>query len=128
MSELTQSDKDTLRNQVEREWVEGALARDWALSILADDVVYQAPDTPEMHGKAQVREFLEAFPTISTFSQKVEKLWGNADVAGCTISFRGVLEGDDGPASIEGKGLGTASKESGEWLWTAWCWNLDSPS
>ena len=128
MSELTQSDRDTLRHQVEREWVDGVLTRDWALSILADDVVYQAPDTPEMRGKAQVREFLDAFPTVNTLTETVEELWGNADVAGCSISIHATLEGDDGPVSLAGKGMGIATKESGEWLWTGWCWNFDAPS
>ena len=128
MSELTQSDRDTLRRQIEVTWVSAALAGDWesGLPILADDVAYLPPDSPPLHGKAQARDFLEAFPSLSALTETVESLWGSGDLAGCVISIDATVEGDDGPLRLQGKGLGTASKESGEWLWTAWCWNFDT--
>jgi ketosteroid isomerase-like protein len=102
MTELTQADRETLRRMIERDWADAVLAADWnaTLALCSDDVAYLAADSPPLHGKEQVREFFEAFPPIIA---------------------------DDGPVSGEGKFLATASKSSGEWLFTASCFNWNAP-
>ncbi len=129
MTELTQADRETLRRMIERDWADAVLAADWnaTLALCSDDVAYLAADSPPLHGKEQVREFFEAFPPIIAFVQTMNKIWGDTSVAVGLGEFTLTMEGDDGPVSGEGKFLATASKSSGEWLFTASCFNWNAP-
>ncbi len=129
MMELTQADRDTLRRMTERDWVDAALAADWdaTLAMCSDEIAYLAADNPPLHGREQAREFFEAFPPITAFVQTVKKIWGDTNVAVALGEFALTMDGDDGPVSGEGKFLATASKSSGDWLWTATCFNWNAP-
>lgn len=129
MAELTDADRNRLRQMVEESWVNAALARDWngCLALCSDDLAYMPPDSPALHGKAQTLGFFEAFPTIRRFRQSVEAIAGDTNVAVMRCSFSLSAEGEDGELSGDGKVLGAASKSSGDWLFTAVCFNWDAP-
>ncbi len=129
MTELTQADRDTLRRMIEHDWVDAALAADWdaTLAMCSDDIAYLAPDGPPLHGREQAREFFEGFPRITAFAQTLNKIWGDTSVAAALGEFTLTMDGDDGPISGKGKFLVTASKSSGNWLWTATCFNWNAP-
>ena len=129
MAEFTEGDRDTLRQMTERDWVDAALAREWdtSLAMCSDDLVYMPPDNPPLRGKAEARGFFDAFPPILQFTQSVEAISGDAELAVLQCRFALSIEGEDGQVSGEGKVLATASKNSGEWLFTTVCFNWNAP-
>ena len=125
MAELTQEDRDTLNHHVSGLWVDAAMNADWekSLAICSDDISYLPPDSPPLHGKDPMREFMVAFPAIHSVSQSIVKMWGDTSLVAAEFEISVSMDGEDGPVSLQGKGIGTASKDSGEWLWTSSCFN-----
>jgi ketosteroid isomerase-like protein len=129
MSALTSSDEQTIRHLLEEVWPDCCLRGDWegALKILSDDFVYMTPDHPALRGKAEMREFLEDFPSISHMTQSMETLTGSSDLAVVQCTWDLAMEVDGTQASVVGKSLITASKVNDEWVFKASCYNFDAP-
>ncbi len=126
---LDSQDVEAIRKLAEDEWTQAALARDWdkSLSLCSDDIVYMAPDQPVIRGHAELRKFLEQFPTISAFTQSVELVGGRALAVAC---FTGALTVEIGGKNVVNtvKGVGYFQKQAtGGWLVTAVCFNWDNP-
>jgi ketosteroid isomerase-like protein len=129
MSALTSSDEQSIRHLLEEVWPDCCLRGDWegALEVLSDDFVYMTPDLPAFRGKTEMRGFLEDFPAISHMTQSLKTLTGSPELAvvECTWDIAIHVEGTQ--MSGTGKSLITATRKDGEWVFTASCYNFDSP-
>ncbi len=129
MTSLTEADRAQLREMIERDWIEAALARDYdaLLDFFSEDLVYMAPDQPMLRGKDELRGFLEAFPQISRFTQSLLSATGDHELAALQATADSTMEVDGQEVSSTGKFLATVTKDGGRWLFTAVCYNLDEP-
>ena len=134
MAELTDQDRDEIREVVEQKWVAAGLARDWgaSMALCTEDFVYMPQDNPVLHGKAEAQGWLDGFPDLKTFSQEVVDISGDADLgvplnAVARVTFEVSFEADGQEVSGVGKGLAAMSRQSGEWLMSAVCFNWDAP-
>jgi ketosteroid isomerase-like protein len=129
MPTLTAEDTERLRQMYEKEWVAGAVQRDWdaLLGLCADDFVYLPHEHPLLHGKAAVRVFLDGFPRITSFEQTLDAVSGTPELAVTRGHFTLTMEVEGQAISGTGKFLGSASKRGGQWLTTAACFNWDAP-
>ena len=129
MSALTSTDEKQIRHLVENMWPDCCVQADWerALEILSEDFVYMTPDLPAFRGKADLRGFLNDFPSISRMTQSMEALTGSTDLAvvQCTWGLAVDVEGTQ--MSGIGKSLVTATRKDGEWVFTSSCYNFDAP-
>ena len=66
MAELTDQDRDEIREVVEQKWVAAGLARDWgaSMALCTEDFVYMPQDNPVLHGKAEAHAWLDWFPDL----------------------------------------------------------------
>jgi len=129
MSALTSSDEQRIRHLLEEVWTDCCLRGDWdgALKILSDDCVYMAPDFPAFRGKAEIRGFMEDFPSISHMTQSMKALKGSTDLVVAQCTWELALDVDGTPMSGTGKSLITATQMNGEWVFTSSCYNFDAP-
>ena len=129
MAELTDQDRAEMRELIEQKWVAGGLARDWeaSMALCTEDFVYMPADNPVLHGKAAAQAWLDGFPELKAFSQEVVDISGDADLAVARVTFRVSFEADGQEVSGVGKGLAAMSRQSGEWLMSAVCFNWDTP-
>ena len=125
---LSPEDRDALQALTDR-LVILSLDRDWDtfLMLLTDDVVFLSPDEPAVIGKAEVADFLNAYPIITAYSVTIESADGSADHAATRYSFDLTVETEDGETRMVGKGGITYRKEGGRWRVATNCWNLDAP-
>ena len=129
MAELTDQDRDQIREVVEQKWVAAGLARDWgaSMALCTEDFVYMPQDNPVLHGKAEAQAWLDGFPDLKTFSQEVVDISGATELAVGRCTFEVSFEADGQEVSGVGKGLAAMSRQSGEWLMSAVCFNWDAP-
>ena len=129
MAELTDQDRNEMRELIEDKWVAGGLARDWdaSMALCTEDFVYMPQDNPVLHGKAEAQGWLDGFPDLKTFSQEVVDISGDTESAVVRVTFRVSFEADGQEISGVGKGLAAMSRQSGEWLMSAVCFNWDTP-
>ena len=82
---------------------------------------------PAVHGRASLRNWLEAVPTILKMTQVVEQVEGSSDCA--VIRGRAAITFDmDGtPVGNTFKMMCSCRKETGTWLIDNVCWNSDQP-
>ena len=129
MAELTDQDRDEIREVVEQKWVAAGLARDWgaSMALCTEDFVYMPQDNPVLHGKAEAQAWLDGFPDLKTFSQEVVDISGDTELVVARCTFAVGFETDGQEVSGVGKGLAAMSRQSGEWLMSAVCFNWDAP-
>jgi ketosteroid isomerase-like protein len=129
MSVLTSAHKETLRHKLEVLWPRCSEQQDWegCLALLSDDFVYMPQDQPTLKGKGEVRAFLEGFPPIARMTQNVEVFTGTTDLAVMRGTFGLEMEAEGVRVSGVGKFLCTATEREGDWVFTASCFNFDSP-
>ena len=129
MAELTDQDRNEMRELIEEKWVAGGLARDWdaSMALCTEDFVYMPQDNPVLHGKAEAQGWLDGFPALKTFSQEVVGISGDRELAVVRCTFKVGFEADGQEISGVGKGLAAMSRQSGEWLMSAVCFNWDTP-
>ena len=129
MAELTDQDRNEMRELIEEKWVAGGLARDWdaSMAVCTEDFVYMTQDNPVLHGKAEAQGWLDGFPDLKTFSQEVVDNSGDRELAVVRCTFKVGFEAEGQEISGVGKGLAAMSRQSGEWLMSAVCFNWDTP-
>ena len=129
MAELTDQDRNEMRELIEEKWVAGGLARDWdaSMALCTEDFVYMPQDNPVLHGKAEAQGWLDGFPDLKTFSQEVVDISGDRELAVVRCTFKVGFEADGQEISGGGKGLAAMSRQSGEGLMSAVCFNWDTP-
>ena len=129
MAELTDQDRNEMRELIEEKWVAGGLARDWdaSMALFTEDFVYMPQYNPGLHGKAEAQRWLDGFPDLKTFSQEVVDISGDRELAVVRCTFKVGFEADGQEISGVGKGLAAMSRQSGEWLMSAVCFNWDTP-
>ena len=129
MAELTDQDRNEMRELIEEKWVAGGLARDWdaSMALCTEDFVYMPQDNPVLHGKAEAQGWLDGFPDLKTFSQEVVDISGDRELAVVSCTFKVGFEAEGQEISGVGKGLAAMSRQSGEWLMSAVCFNWDTP-
>jgi ketosteroid isomerase-like protein len=129
MSALTSSDEQKIRHLLEEVWPRRCLRGDWdgALKVLSDDCVYMAPDFPAFRGKAEIRGFLEDFPSISHMTQSMKALAGSTELAVVQCTWALALDVEGTQVFGTGESLISATRVSGEWVFTASCCNFDAP-
>ncbi len=129
MAELTDQDRDEMRELIEQKWVAAGLARDWgaSMALCTEDFVYMPQDNPVLHGKAEAQAWLDGFPDLKTFSQELVDISGDTELVVARCTFEVGFEADGQEVSAVGKGLAAMSRQSGEWLMSAVCFNWDVP-
>ena len=129
MAALTDADRARLRDMIEKNWVEAALARDWntSMALCTEDFVYMPQDHPVLHGREEAKAFLDAFPSIVSFTQSLDAASGNTDLASLRGSFDVTIQDEGQEVSGHGKFLATATSQGGEWLMSVVCFNWDAP-
>jgi ketosteroid isomerase-like protein len=129
MTALTDQHLDEIRELCEEKWVSPALTRDWGanMALCTEDFVYMPPDHPVLHGTTEARAYLDAFPELTSFSQQLVDVVGDTELAAIQCTFAGTFIVDEQELSGVGKCLVTASRQSGEWLLSAACFNWDTP-
>ena len=129
MATLTDQHRDELREMVEQKWGAAGLARDWgaSMALCSEDFIYMPPDHPVLHGKTEAQAYLDEFPEIKNFTQEVVDIVGDTELAvlQCTFALTVVVDGQE--LSGVGKALASVSRQSGEWLFSAVCFNWDEP-
>lgn len=127
---LTSEDREAIRRFTEQEWTAATLARDWdrSLALCTTDVVYMPADQPVLCGHAALREWLNQFPPVVQFSQPLEELSGQGNLAIARATFTAVVDVSGQHVTNTGKALCWFQKDaSGRWLAKAVCWNWDRP-
>lgn len=129
MTQLTDGDQTRLREMIEEVWVEAAITKNWAaaMAVCSEDLAYMPQDHPTLHGRDEATSYLEGFPAILRMTQSVESVTGDRGLAVFRGTFEASIENEGEEVDGTGKFLGTASKDSGEWLFTAVCFNWDAP-
>jgi ketosteroid isomerase-like protein len=129
-SALTAKDRETLRTLIEDAWTASCLARDWdkTIAMCAEDIVYMPADLPALRGHAELRSWLDQFPRMLKFTQPLEELEGDANLAVARATFSGAIEAEGHEVAFAGKVLCSFRKEpAGQWLVRRVCWNWDRP-
>jgi ketosteroid isomerase-like protein len=129
-STISISDSETLRDLIERQWIEFDLARDWDnwLATADPDVVYMPADEPSLRGHAELRAWMKHFPQILKATHSVVDVDGSANhaVVRCTHEIAIELAGKR--VENSGKFLCYFRKNaSGKWLLKWVCVNWDRP-
>lgn len=129
MVALSDADHGSIRRVVEEKWVQAALDRDWdaALALCTEDVVYMPQEHPALHGRDEMRSFLNGFPTIVNIGQRLDDVSGDTDLAVARGGFWATLRVEGQEMSGKGKFLGAMTKRNGTWFFTAVCFNWDAP-
>ena len=112
-------------NQLVEEYVVVILAEDWDkwLEMFDDDIVLMPPGAPTTNGKADAKAFLNEFPHLTAFTNKVDDIEGRGDFAAVRGSYTMTTETEDGPRSDAGAWCATFRHgEDGNWraVWDIW--------
>jgi ketosteroid isomerase-like protein len=127
---LTSTDRESIRTLAEDRWVSALLARDVdaLASMCAPSLVYMAADQPAIRGIEEFRAWVVQFPAISAFTQPVESIEGNGNVAIARARFTATLDASGASIPVTGKALCELVKDdNGQWLVKSVCWNWDRP-
>ena len=127
---LTPIDRETIRVIAEDHWTTALVERDLdrLLALCADDVVYMPADHAALHGRAQLREWLAAFPPVASMTQPIEWLDGTSAHATARVSFTVALDVNGQRIENSGKALCCLRKtDAAQWLVQSVCWNFDQP-
>jgi ketosteroid isomerase-like protein len=127
---LTAEDRAVIRRFTEHEWPAAALARDWdrLLAMCANDITYMPADHPVLRGHLALREWFEQFPPIVKFTQPLEEVVGQGNLAVGRATFAAAVDVSGQRLEGTGKALCWFGKDdSGKWLARAVCWNWDRP-
>ncbi|MBT8488682.1 MAG: nuclear transport factor 2 family protein [Gemmatimonadetes bacterium] len=129
MADLTQEDRDRLRYMTETDWVAACLNSDWdaAVALCTGDVDYMPADLPWLHGRAEVKDFLNNFPELVDFSQRVVATTGDTSLAVIHATFGGTFVVEGQQVTGDGKVLATARRDDGSWHFSSVCWNWNAP-
>jgi ketosteroid isomerase-like protein len=129
-SPLTTDDREAIRRFTEEEWTTALLARDWdrSLALCTQDIVYMAADQPVLRGHRALRDWLNQFPPIVRFTQPLEEVAGQGNLAIARARFDVAIDASGQHIENTGKALCWFEKDtSGRWLAKAVCWNWDRP-
>jgi ketosteroid isomerase-like protein len=130
VASLSPEDREAIRRMTEQEWTSAALARDWdrALALCSPDVVYMPADQPILRGHAELRNWFDQFPRILKFTQPLEDVEQEGNLAIARATFSATVEVSGQRAESTGKALCWLQRDSaGRWLIKAVCWNWDRP-
>ena len=111
-------------------WIKACLDRDWdsLLGMCTDDIVFMQPNAPSVH-TADVRAWLEAFPTVKAMELDMEHVEGSGDFA--AVRGRVVQTVEDGgqEVTLNGKYLNTARRQAdGSWRFASIMWGSNEPA
>ncbi len=125
------SDQDvTAITQLVEESVAIVLAGDWDkyLEMFDDDIVLMPPGAPAASGKADAKAFLNEFPHLTAFTNKVDDIEGRGDFAVVRGRMAMSMDTEDGPQSDTGTWCITLRRsEDGNWRAVWDTWNSDLP-
>jgi ketosteroid isomerase-like protein len=129
MAALTDADRARLREMIEKDWVDAALAQNWdaSMALCTEDFAYMPQDHPLLSGREEAKAFLDAFPTMVSFKQSLDAATGDTGLAALRGSFDLTFQHEGQEVSGHGKFLATATNQGGEWLVSAACFNWDAP-
>ena len=108
------------------------VAQDWktAGAVYTDDAILLPPNTAEVRGRDAIQKFLQGFPKMTVFKERVEEISGDANLAypQGTYETSFVPKGAKTPVNEKGKVLGVWRKQpDGSWRVTRVIWNSDLP-
>ena len=129
-STLTPEDRETIRTLTEQKWTAAGLERDWdkALALCAEDIVYMPADQSVLRGHPALRAWLDQFPPIVRFTQPLEEVEGQGNLAIGRATFAVTVDLAGQRVDNTGKVLCWFQKDTfGQWLVKAVCWNWDRP-
>jgi ketosteroid isomerase-like protein len=115
---------------IEQEWTDAFVARDWdrVLAMCSTDIVYMPADQPVLRGHAAMREWLDQFPRIISFTQPVDDVDGRHDLAVARVTFAVEVEVAGQRLANSGKAVGWLDRDAtGRWVLKSVCWNWDRP-
>ena len=129
MAELTDQDRAELREMSEQKWVDTCKTRDWeaCMALCTEGLVYMPPDHTVLHGKAETQAWLSQFPELKNFTQELVDITGDTRLAVVRGTAKVTILVDGQELQGFGKFMGTATKQSGDWLSSAVCFNWDAP-
>lgn len=129
-STLSAEDRVTLRDLIERQWIEFDLRRDWDkwLATADPEVVYMPADEPSLRGHAELRTWMDRFPNILKITHSVEDMDGSANHAVVRCTDEVALEVGGKQIENSGKFLCYFRKNEFEkWLLKWVCVSWDRP-
>jgi ketosteroid isomerase-like protein len=126
---LSEEDVAAIRNNVEQEVVQIALAGDSAAFAAehTEDAVRLPPNAPLIKGRADIEASYLPF-NLTDLTQTLEEVEGRGDLAYArwTYELTGTVEGV--PITDQGKGIVIYQRQpDGSWLTKAVIWNSDLP-
>ena len=114
----------------EQEWTAALIERDWdkVLALCDEDIVYMPADHSILRGHAAFRAWLDQFPPIVRFTQPLEEVEGQGNLAIGRATFAATVDLAGQRVDNRGKALCWFEKDSvGRWLVKAACWNWTDP-
>jgi ketosteroid isomerase-like protein len=127
---LTSADRTAIQDLAEGRWVSALLARDVdaLVGMCAPNLVYMPADQPAIRGLEEFRAWVQQFPAISAFTQPIESMEGNGNIAVARARFTATLDVSGTSVPVAGKALCELVKnDAGHWLVKTVCWNWDHP-
>jgi ketosteroid isomerase-like protein len=126
---FTNADAAQIRADVDR-YVELTLAGDFAgvAQMFTSGGVVMPPNAEAVESRVDIQAFLEAFPTITTFTSTAVYVGGSGDFAYArgTYSLLMTVEGADTPTPDRGKWMVVYERQAdGSWLAASEIWNSD---
>jgi uncharacterized protein (TIGR02246 family) len=117
---------------IQQRFAAAFLRRDFeALAALyTEDAVLMPPNAPAVQGRAAVKAWMAAFPTITGLTISIDRIEGRADLAYVRGAYTMTLrpEGAEAPVTVRGKYMEIRRRQSsGEWLLEADMFNSDHP-
>jgi uncharacterized protein (TIGR02246 family) len=103
---------------------------DTLLSLYAEDAVFMPPHHPAVHGRAALKTWLAAFPTVTLIDVRTDRIDGRGDLAYVRGSYTMSVTPGDGQQTISdaGKFLEIRQKQAdGSWLLVTDMFNSDNP-
>ena len=127
---LTPEDEAAIKSLHEEDWVQHVLARDIdsLVTLYADDVVVMAPNMPAIEGLEAFREFVQAFPPITTMDMTVLHVEGKDDLAFVWGKTASTMEIEGTTVSDSNNFVELLRKQpNGSWRIAYDIWNSDVP-
>ena len=128
VSGLSPGDSEKIRTIAENDWTTAFIARDLdrVCGMCDPDIVYMPADHPALLGTSALREFLAAFPPVTSFTQPLEMIDGAGDLAVARARFTVSFDIDGQRVDNTGKALTSLRRDHrAGWRVTAVCWNFD---
>ncbi len=127
VANLTEADIAALEALIEP-WRNACLQRDWdtILGMCTDDVTFLPPGSPPVSGE-KLRTFLEAFPVMTAFTFKYDRVEGQDNFATLQGPLDMTVETDAGEVRGFGKFVDVMRKGAdGTWRFSCVIWNDDA--